>query len=132
MGEDNRFRGPPWTNRRLIAAEMLDRGQSIQQVAAALGLGPATARRYGALFKAGGKQSLLQVNDVGRRSHLPADGLTRLVAAIRHKPVLYGFPGDCWTRAAVGELVQREFGVHYSRSHINRLIRDYGLQGYFR
>ncbi|HKR44549.1 MAG TPA: winged helix-turn-helix domain-containing protein [Paraburkholderia sp.] len=131
MGENSRFRGPPWTDRRVIAAEMLDRGQSIQQVAASLGLGPATARRYDALFKAGGKQSLLRVRDVGRRSQLQADGLNWLIAAIKHKPVLHGFSGDCWTRAAVVELIQREFGIQYSRSHINRLIRDYGLQGYF-
>ncbi|MEX3922081.1 helix-turn-helix domain-containing protein [Paraburkholderia sp. BR10872] len=124
--------GPPWTDRRLVAADMLERGQSIQQVAAALELGPATARRYAALFRSGGKHSLLQMSDVGRRRKLPAEGMNWLIAAIKHAPVLHGFEIERWTREAVVELVERRFGIRYSRSHINRLIRDHELQGHFR
>lgn len=125
------FRGPPWTDRRAIAAEMLEKGHRIQQVAAALELAPPTARRYAALFAAGGKHSLLQVGDVGRRRQLPADGLSWLVAAIKHTPALHGFAVARWTRGTVVELVERKFGVRYSQSHINRLIRDHGLQDHF-
>lgn len=132
MEERSWFRGPPWTNRRLVAADMLDMGWSIQQVAAALELSPATARRYAALFKSGGKRSLLQLSDVGRRRQIPADGLNWLISAIKHAPDLHGFPIGHWTREAVAELVERKFGIRYSRSHVNRLIRDYGLQGYVR
>lgn len=110
---------------------MLDRGESIQQVAAALKLSAATARRYAALFSAGGRDSLLRVSDVGRRGRLPEEGLSWLIAAIKHAPVLQGFPAARWTREALAELVEREFGVRYSRSHINRLIRDHGLQEHF-
>ncbi|WP_321945263.1 helix-turn-helix domain-containing protein [Paraburkholderia sp. J10-1] len=125
------FRGPPWTDRRIIAAEMLEAGQSIQQVAAALKLSPATARRYAALFKAGGKHSLLRLRDVGRRRQLTAEGLSWLIAAIKHAPALHGFPTPRWTREAIVELVEQKFGIRYSRSHINRLIRDHGLQEHF-
>ena len=125
------FRGPPWTDRRLIAAELLEKGQCIQQVAAALELSPATARRYAALFESGGKHSLQKVGDVGRRRRIPADGLSWLIAAIRHTPTLHGFPAARWTREAVVELVEQKFGIRYSRSHINRLIRDHGLQEHF-
>ncbi|WP_321940476.1 helix-turn-helix domain-containing protein, partial [Paraburkholderia sp. J8-2] len=110
-GKDG-FRGPPWTDRRAIAAEMLEAGQSIQQVAAALDLSPATARRYAALFKAGGKRSLLQLSDVGRRRQLPAEGLSWLVAAIKHAPGLQGFATPRRTREAIVALVEQKFGVH--------------------
>lgn len=132
MEGKNGFRGPPWTDRRVVAAQMLEMGQSIQEVAAALELSPATARRYAALFKSGGKHSLLQLSDVGRPRQLPADGLSWLIAAIKHAPVAHGFAAASWTREAVVELVERKFGIRYSRSHINRLIRDYGLQDRFR
>ena len=106
-------------------------GQSIQQVAAALALSPAAARRYAALFKAGGKHSLLQLSDVGRRRQLSAEGLSWLIAAIKHAPALHGFQTPHWTRQAIAELVEQKFGIRYSRSHINRLIRDHGLQEHF-
>ncbi|WP_321940382.1 helix-turn-helix domain-containing protein, partial [Paraburkholderia sp. J8-2] len=119
MEEKDGFRGPPWTDRRAIAAEMLEMGQTIQQVAAALELSPATARRYAALFKAGGTRSLLQLSDVGRRRQLPAEGLSWLVAAIKHAPGLQGIRTPRWTREAIVALVEQKFGIRYSRSHIN-------------
>lgn len=130
-GSKKKFREPPWGDRRVIAAEMLEMGQNIQQVAEALDLGPSTARRYAALFKAGGKHSLLQLGDVGRRRLLPEHGVSWLIAAIKHAPALQGFADEYWTKEAVAELVERKFGIRYSRSHINRLIRDYGLQDRF-
>jgi transposase len=131
MGAKTEFREPPWTDRRVVAAEMLEKGQSIQQVAAALELSPATARRYAAVFKTGGKRSLLRLGDVGRRRRLPEHGVNWLIAAIKHAPVLHGFAGTRWTREALADLIEQKFGIRYSRSHINRLIRDYGLQDRF-
>jgi transposase len=128
MGASEKVSGPPWTDRRALAAELLDRGCSIQAVAEQLGLSPATARRYRAIYEAGGRRALLRLGDVGRRRKLPAEGLSWLVAAIRHSPVVHGFPGPYWTNEAVGELIHRQFEILYSRSHINALIREFGLR----
>ncbi|HKT98922.1 MAG TPA: helix-turn-helix domain-containing protein [Paraburkholderia sp.] len=128
MGTNRKVSGPPWTERRVLAAELLDRGYSIKAVAEQLGLSPATARRYHAIFRADGKRALMRLGDVGRRRKLPAEGLSWLVAAIKHSPEVHGFRGEYWTNDAVGELINRQFQIRYSRSHINALIRELGLR----
>ncbi|MEX3968422.1 winged helix-turn-helix domain-containing protein [Paraburkholderia sp. EG286B] len=127
MEEKDGFGGPPWAKRRAAAAQMLEKGHSIQQVAATLGLSRATARCYAALYNAGGSGSLQQMGDVGRRRQLPENGTNWLIAAVKHAPSLHGFPDPWWTREAIVELIERQFGIRYSRSHVNRLIRDHGL-----
>ena len=128
MGGNAKISGPPWTDRRALAAELLDAGLSIKTVAQRLGLSPATARRYHTIFKSGGKGALMQMGDVGRRRRLSSKAVSWLVAAIKHSPAIHGFSGSRWTNEAVGELIERHFQIRYSRSHINALIRELGLR----
>ena len=128
MGANEKTSGPPWTDRRALAAELLDAGHSVKTVAQQLGLSPATARRYHTIFKSGGKSALMDIGDVGRRRRLSSEGLSWLVAAIKHSPTIHGFSSSRWTNEAVGELIERHFQIRYSRSHINALIRELGLR----
>lgn len=132
MNTNTRVAGPPWSDRRERAAEMLASGIGIARVASELGLSPATARRYHAIFVSGGREALLRLRDVGRRKQLPAGGLERVISAIGHAPNTQGFSGNLWTNKLVRDLIEREFGVRYSYSHVNRLIRDHGLQSRMR
>jgi transposase len=132
MGANDKFRSPPWAGRRALAAEMLASGASITRVAAELALSPSTARRYQALFGAGGKDALLRLGDVGGWRRLAPEDIGWIVRAIKGLPVVHGFTGEYWTNQTIGDLIERKFGVRYSRSHINRLIRDHRLQFRFR
>ncbi|WP_321969086.1 helix-turn-helix domain-containing protein [Paraburkholderia tropica] len=128
----NNTTGPRWSGRRVRAARMLAAGVDIAQVATALDLSPATARRYESVFAAGGPDALMGLGDVGRRPRLTADGLTRLIVAIGQPPRKAGLVAECWTNLLVQRYIEREFQISYSYSHINRLIRDHGLQRWIR
>jgi transposase len=39
----------------------------------------------------------------------------------------WGFRGDRWTRKRVGEVLRREFGVHYHPAHLSRLLVRWGF-----
>ncbi|WP_321937693.1 helix-turn-helix domain-containing protein [Paraburkholderia sp. J8-2] len=128
MSANGKIPSPPWSDRRARAAEMLASGMGIACVATELGLSRTTARRYHQVFMEGGPEALLRLGDVGRRQQLPSDGIDRLISAIRQVPKLQGLAEDCWTTELVRSFIQREFGVCYSYSHVNRLLRDHGLQ----
>jgi transposase len=132
MNANDTIHGPPWTDRRARAARMLASGMSIARVSMELGLSPATARRYQTLFAAGGVAALMQLGDVGRRSQLSTAAQGRIARAMTGTPRSCGFASESWTRDSVRKFIEREFGIRYSPSHINRLIRDLGLTVYIR
>jgi transposase len=118
---------PPWGNRRRAAASLLAAGIPMREVARRLQLSPVTAHRYEALFATGGAEAILRLNDVGRRSVLDVGAVSRLTSAIKHSPRLQGFETDVWDREQLLAYIKREFGITYSRSHLNRIVRDLGL-----
>lgn len=124
--------GPRWSGRRALAARMLASGMSIARVATVLDLSPATARHYQSVFATGGADALMGLGDVGRRPRLSADRLARVIDAIRQSPRRAGLAAECWTNPLVQRYIEREFQISYSYSHINRLIRDHGLQHWIR
>ncbi|WP_322093924.1 helix-turn-helix domain-containing protein [Paraburkholderia bannensis] len=132
MSANDKPGGRRWSGRRAYAARMLAAGKSIAQVASVLGLSPATARRYQSAFSAGGAQALMGMGDVGRRPRLTTEDLARLIQSIRQPPDNVGLSNACWTNALVQRFIEREFQICYSYSHINRLIRDHGLQHWIR
>jgi transposase len=119
---------PPWTDRRIAAAHMLVAGHPIARVAAELGLRRVTARRYQEIFEAEGAGGLLGLREVGRRRLLTPDALRQIARDLRQSPTQYGFEGPGWTNETVRAYIERTHGVVYSHSHVNRLIRDLGLQ----
>ncbi|WP_161782976.1 winged helix-turn-helix domain-containing protein [Paraburkholderia nodosa] len=125
MTTNERVAGPPWSVRRERAAQMLSSGMDIARVASELCLSPATARRCESVFSAGGSEALLRLGDVGRRQQLPAGGIEHVINAIGHAPEVYGFSARSWTNELVRNFIEREFGVRYSYSHVNRLLRDH-------
>lgn len=111
---------------------MLAAGASMTRVSSALGLSPATAKRYATIFATGGVDALLALGDVGRQSRLSVEALEQVIRAIRQAPGGVGMQGQCWTNALVQQFIEQEFSISYSHSHINRLIRDHGLQRWLR
>lgn len=111
---------------------MLAAGMGIARVEIVLGLSPATARRYQSIFAMGGADALMGLGDVGLRPRLTTDRLARVIGAIRQSPHRVGLAAERWTNLLVQRYIEREFQISYSYSHINRLIRDHGLQHWIR
>jgi transposase len=45
---------------------------------------------------------------------------------LSHGAEAYGFRGDVWTCARVATVIAREFGVHYHKAHVSRLLKRLG------
>ncbi|WP_322032833.1 helix-turn-helix domain-containing protein [Paraburkholderia sp. J76] len=88
--------------------------QDIARGATALDLSPATARRYQSVFSAGGADALTELGDVGPRPRLTADGLARLIEAIRQSPHKVGLVAECWTNLLVQRYIERELQISVS------------------
>lgn len=41
-----------------------------------------------------------------------------------HGPEAYGFRGDVWTCARVTRVIKEEFGAHYHKDHVGRLLKE--------
>jgi transposase len=57
---------------------------------------------------------------------MTAAQLERLPALLSAGPEAHGFRGDVWTRARVGTVIKKEYGVSYSDGHVGRLLRRVG------
>jgi transposase len=41
-----------------------------------------------------------------------------------HGAEAYGFRGEVWTRARVAQVIEEEFGVHYHKGHVGKLLQE--------
>ncbi|WP_436230707.1 winged helix-turn-helix domain-containing protein [Caballeronia sp. LjRoot29] len=50
-----------------------------------------------------------------------------IAAALQGEPQAYGFPGARWTSRTLGQLIERKFGVKYSRVYVRQIALNLGL-----
>src|SRR2546427_9115545 len=48
----------------------------------------------------------------------------RLVKLLLKGPQAHGYRTQLWTTARIAEVIRREFGVHYHRDHVGRLMHS--------
>ena len=58
----------------------------------------------------------------GRPLKLGRTQRRRLVKLLLKGPMAQGYRTNLWTTARIAVLIEREFGVHYHRDHIGRLM----------
>jgi transposase len=63
----------------------------------------------------------------GRPSKLDDPERERFHAAVQQPPTDAGYDQPAWTTALAHQFLQEEFGVEYSRRHVQRLLKDAGL-----
>jgi transposase len=81
-----------------------------------------------ATYRAGGLDALRARPVPGRPPKLQGTQLQRLYGLIvGNDPRQLGFGFALWTRAMVGDLIRREFGVRLSVASVGRLLRTLGL-----
>ena len=107
--------------------DLLDQGWLVKDVAAALGVTRKSVSEWKKAVADGGRRALR-----AKPQHVPECRLSKLQQAklkllLRAGPRKPGFASDLWTLGRVAELVQREFGVPYHRSHLGRLLHALGF-----
>lgn len=68
-----------------------------------------------------GLEALRSRKGGGPKPKISEAELQQLPEYLEKGPEAYGFRGDVWTRARVGAVIEEEFGVSYSDTHIGRL-----------
>jgi len=76
-----------------------------------------------------------QEGEAGLASHPPPGPQSKLTEEQRQQipqwlaqgAEAHGFRGDLWTSGRIRDVIERQFGVHYHRDHVRKLLRDLGL-----
>ena len=77
-------------------------------------------------YEADGLDGLRSTTAPGGASRLTPDQKDILVALIDMGALVCGFNSGLWTGPLIGELIRREFGVHYHHQYIPRLLHKLG------
>ncbi|QSN62943.1 MULTISPECIES: helix-turn-helix domain-containing protein [unclassified Caballeronia] len=117
----------PSVVRRMTAGRRLLEGASVETVADELHLSVQTVRRYRAIVSDGGLDALAKMGVGGRTSVLDRAALDWIAAALQNSPRKHGFPSDAWTNARLRELIERRFGVRFSRVYVWQIATNLGL-----
>jgi transposase len=80
-----------------------------------------------AFYRSGGYDELSNYNYKGRPARLSSDQVDKLGKIVDCEPLEQGYDGGIWTASMVVEVIFREFGVNYSASRVQRLLRKMGF-----
>lgn len=110
--------------RRLQALHLKQEGWYQRVIAEALGTSEETISRWLARARHGGREALLAHPGPGHPPKL-SDARKHLIPEfLWHGPEAYGFRGRVWTRARIARVIEAEFGVHYHKGHVGRLLQE--------
>lgn len=97
------------------------------EIARQLGVSRAAVTAWNQTLKRDGWRGLVSRQAPGRESKLSPEQHKRLKRLLKHGAVKAGFPTERWTLERVGELIEREFGVHYHPKGLGRVLHKLGF-----
>src|SRR3954469_17450553 len=110
--------------RRFRALHLRREGWSRQDIAEALEVSPVSVSRWFARVREGGTEALRARPGPGRPPKLSPTQKRLIPEFLWHGAEVYGFRGEVWTCARVARVIEEEFGVHYHKGHVCRLLRE--------
>lgn len=106
---------------------MLQAGELSQaQIARHLGVSEATVCKWKKKLDQGGPEALHARKASGRPPKLSAAEKQKLVHILEQGALAAGFATEQWTQARVKKVIGCEFGVHYHRDYLSRLLHGLG------
>jgi transposase len=123
--ERREFTPSTWREwRRLRALSLKQQDWYQRDIAAALDVSEVTVSRWMARVRHDGPRALAAHPGSGHPPKL-SDAQKRLIPEfLWHGPEAYGFRGQVWTCARVARVIEEEFGVHYHKDHVGRLLKE--------
>jgi transposase len=109
--------------RRLRAWELKEKGWSQKAIAEALGVSKAAVSDWMRRGREGGPEALRTQPKSGAPRRLTDEQWERLPTLLRQGAEHFGFRGEVWTRRRVASVIEQEFGVRYSLTHVGRLLK---------
>ncbi len=108
------------------AWELSQQGWAQGDIAAALGIGRPSVCQWLHAARHGGPDALRSRLRPGPAGKLLPGQRYLLVDSLWHGAEAYGFRGDVWTCARVARVIEEEFGVHYHKGHVARILQEIG------
>jgi transposase len=99
-------------------------GWSRRDIAEALGVSRVSVSRWFARARDGGPEALAARPSPGHPPALSAAQKCLIPEFLWHGAEAYGFGGEVWTCARVAQVIEEEFGVHYHKGHVSRLLKE--------
>ena len=93
-------------------------------IAEALGVSPVSVSRWFARARNGGPEALGAHPSPGRPPKLSDTQKRMIPEFLWHGAEAYGFRGEVWTCARIATVIEQEFGVHYHKGHVGRLLQE--------
>lgn len=112
--------------RRWIAARLLAQGNTLTEVAAAVGASVSSVKRWSDALLRGGMSALASRPHSGRTPRLTPADRERLRDALSGGAESWGFPTPEWTCQRVKLLIERLFGVRYHVDYVGTLLHQLG------
>ena len=97
-----------------------------RDIAIALDVTDGAVSQWPAAAEGGGVRALDSHARPGRPSRLTVEQRRRIPDFLWHGAEAYGFRGEVWTCLRVVGVLEEEFGVHYSKSQVSRLLKALG------
>lgn len=113
--------------RRLLAVRLLSEGIPAAEVARRTHVDPRSVRRWRAAARTDGEAGVAARPVGGRPPRLTSGDLARLRGILMNGPQASAAPVSPWSCAEVASLIQRQFGVHFHRTHVNRILHTLGI-----
>jgi transposase len=110
--------------RRLRALHLKQQGWYQRDIADALGVSEETVSRWLARARDGGPEALWARPAPGHPPKLSPAQKRLIPEFLWHGPESYGFRGEVWTCARVARVIEEEFGIHYHKDHVGRLLKE--------
>ena len=111
-------------DRRKRALALLDSGYSLNEVGRRIGCNASSVMRWRNARRKRGAEGLRVRFSPGRPWKLDRKQRQRLVQLLLQGPMMHGYRTNLWTTARIAELIDREFGIHYHRDHVGRLLHS--------
>jgi len=113
---------------RMRAVQRVQDGESPEKVIQTLGFARACIYNWLARYRSGGWHGLKTGSRTGRPKKLDGGQLSWIYRTVVDKdPLQMKLSFALWTRAMVGVVIRRQFGIKLSESSVGRLLRQLGL-----
>ena len=113
--------------RRRQALHLLDEGYSLTEAGRLTGAAASSVMRWRDARARGGDQALKVRPTPGRPPALTEAQRQRIIKKLLKGAIANGFSTELWTIARVGEVIHQCCQVQYHRSHVARLLHDFGF-----
>lgn len=118
--------GKELERRRHRAIALVREGFSLNETARRIGCNASSVMRWWDAYQRWGKKALRAKPTPGRPPRLTDKEKSRLIQYLLQGSMAYGYRTDLWTTLRIAELIEDQFGVHYHRDHVGRLLHSLG------